>query len=184
MEDKQIVALFLARDQAAIARTQEKYGKLLLTLSHRITENREDADECVNDALLQAWQRIPPDCPAHLGAWLAKVTRHISLNVCQKRRAQKRSAVVTELSQELQACVPGPLDAVDWDNRALQDAINHFLQALDGSTRYIFVRRYFFGDTLPEIARRTGRSESNLASILFRARSKLRAQLSKEGIDL
>ncbi len=184
MEDKQIVALFLARDQAAIARTEEKYGKLLLTLSCRITESPEDAAECVNDALLQAWQRIPPDQPAHLGAWLAKVTRHISLNVCQKRHAQKRSAVITELSLELQSCIPGSLDAVDWENRALRDAINHFLRTLDGSARYIFVRRYFFGDSLPELARRTGRSEQNLASILFRARNKLRAQLSKEGIDL
>ncbi len=184
MEDNQIIALFFARDQAALACTQEKYGKRMLMLSHRITESPEDAQECVNDALLQAWQRIPPQQPAHLGAWLAKVTRHISLNLCEKRKAQKRSAAVTELTQELQSCIPGALDAVDWDNRALRDALNRFLKGLDGSSRYIFMRRYFFADSLQEIARRTGRSENNLASVLFRARNRLRVQLEKEGIPL
>ncbi len=184
MDDKEIVALFFARSEDALTRTQEKYGPMLLVLSRRITENEQDAQECVNDTYLQAWQSIPPQAPAHLGAYLAKITRHISLNLCRLRHAQKRSALVTELSEELQQCIPGQLDAVDLDNKALQDSLNRFLQGLDGPTQYIFMRRYFFAESLQEIARRTGRSEKALASILFRARNKLRAQLEKEEIPL
>ncbi len=184
MEDKDIVSLLHARDEAGLMQAQEKYGRLLLALSQRITENEQDAQECVSDAFLQAWQYIPPQSPSHLGAWLAKAVRHISLNLCEKRRAQKRSAVLTELSQELQQCIPGALDAVDLEGRLLQETLNRFLKGLDGSTRYLFVRRYFFGESLQELSAATGRSENALASTLFRARNKLRAQLQKEGIDL
>ncbi len=184
MEDREIVALYFARQESAIACTQEKYGRLLLALSQRITEDPQDAQECVNDTYLQAWQRIPPQAPVHLGAWLVKITRHISLNRCRRDQARKRSAVVTELSQELQQCIPGRLDAVDLENRALREALIRFLGSLDGTARYIFIRRYFFAESLQEISRQTGRSENNLASVLFRVRNKLRAQLEKEGIPL
>ncbi len=184
MDDKEIVALYFARSEDAIACTQEKYGSLLLSISQRITEDPLDAQECVSDTYMQAWQRIPPQKPTFLGAWLAKITRHISLNVCRLRHTQKRSALITELSGELQQCIPGQMDAVDLDAAVLREALNLFLHNLDDSTQYIFVRRYFFAESLQEIARRTGRSEKALASILFRVRNKLRAQLEKEGITL
>ncbi len=184
MEDSQILDLYFARSEDAIAQTEQKYGPMLLALSNRTTEDLQDAQECVNDTYLQAWQRVPPQRPAYFGAYLAKITRHISLNRCQMRHAAKRSALVVELSRELEQCVAGQADVVDEENQALQAAINRFVRSLDDATQYIFVRRYFFGESLGEIARRTGRSESSLASVLFRTRSRLRLFLKKEEIDL
>ncbi len=184
MEDTQIVALFLARNEDAIAQTARKYGTMLQTLSRRITENDQDAAECVNDTYWQAWNLIPPNEPERLGAFLAKIVRHISFNLCEKRRADKRSALTVALSAELEQCVAGTEDVVDRDNLELRNALNRFLRSLDDTAQYVFVRRYFFGESLTEIAQRTGRSENNLASVLFRTRNKLRRHLQKEGITL
>ncbi len=184
MEDSQILDLYFARSEDAIAHTQKKYGAMLLALSRRITEDDRDAQECVNDTYWEAWRRIPPIRPEHFGAFLTKIARHISLNRCQMRHAAKRSALMVELSQELEQCVAGQSDAVDLDNQALRDAIERFLRSLDDTGQYIFVRRYFFGESLEEIGKRTGRSENNLASVLFRIRNKLRQFLKKEGITL
>ncbi len=182
MEDTAILDLYFARNEAAIAQTAAKYGNGLYALSLRITENHEDTDECVSDTYFRAWNAIPPERPVHLFAYLGKIVRNLSLNICQKRQAQKRSAIVVELSNELQQCIAVPLAQPEDD--ALRSTLNSFLRSLDSQSRYIFVRRYFYSDALGDIAKATGRSENNLASVLFRIRKKLRNYLQKEGICL
>ncbi len=184
MEDHEILELYFARNEDAIVQTQRKYGGPLEALCRRITEDALDAQECVSDTYLQAWQRIPPHRPDYFYGFLARIARHISLNRCQMRHARKRSAIVVELSDELQQCLVGMPDAVDWDNEALKASLNRFVRGLEPQSQYIFVRRYFLAESLGEIARRTGRSENDLASLLFRIRRKLKNHLQKEGIPL
>ncbi len=184
MQDREIVDMYFERDESAIRHTSDKYGKPLMALSKNITENIQDAEECVNDTYLQAWNRIPPNRPDRLYAFLARITRNISLDVCEKRHAQKRSAVFVELTAELQECIPSRYDELDCDNAVLGDALDSFIRSLDSETRYIFVRRYFYSDSIKNISDNVGRKESNVAVILHRTREKLRKRLEKEGIEI
>ncbi len=184
MDDGKIIELYFKRDQQAIKETSEKYGKALTAVSLHITENDQDAEECVNDTYLQAWNRIPPDCPQYLYAFLAKITRNISINMCDKRNAQKRKAVTVELSEELEQCVGTPCEELDLDKAALSKCIDDFVKGLDEDTQYIFVHRYFFSESVKTIAKHTGRIEPSVSSVLYRTRKKLKKTLEKEGFTL
>lgn len=133
MDDTTIIDLYFSRDEAAIRHTAEKYGGRLRALSHGIVQDMQTAEECENDTYLQAWNAIPPHDPKeYLYAFLARITRHISLNRCRDRRRLKRSAYICELSAELEQCIPAPDDAqCRLDDLALSEAINGFLGALD-----------------------------------------------------
>lgn len=143
MDDTTIIDLYFARDEAAIRHTAEKYGGRLRALSHGIVQDMQTAEECENDTYLQAWNAIPPHDPKeYLYAFLARITRHISLNRCRDRRRLKRSAYICELSAELEQCIPAPDDAqCRLDDLALSEAINGFLGALDEEKRNLFLRR-------------------------------------------
>lgn len=186
MDDSKIVELFLKRDENAIKHTADKYGARLRSLSCDIVEDSLTAEECENDTYLEAWNSIPPHEPrTYLYAFLARIIRHISLNRCRDRDRLKRSAFICELSAEMETCIPSPDDcACRIDDIALAGAINKFLSSLDSRTRNIFIRRYWYLDSVSAIARRFALSQSNVKVTLFRSRNKLREHLKKEGYTL
>ena len=149
MEDSEIVALYWARDEAAIEETQRKYGPLCRSLAKSILQADEDAEECVNDALHHAWNAIPPQRPDRLGAWLGKVTRNLALNLWDKNRAQKRYGGIEALLDELADCVPAPGGVErELEGQELSAAIDRWLRALPREDRVLFLRRYWYGAEL------------------------------------
>ena len=186
MDDSGIIDLYLARDESAILKTAEKYSSRLRALSFGIVEDHQTAEECENDTYLKAWNAIPPHEPRdYLYAFLARIIRHLSLNCCRDQNRLKRSAFITELSTEMEQCIPAPDDGeAQLDDLALKEVINTFLAGLDAEKRTIFLRRYWFLDSVAEIAHRLGISESKVKTTLFRCRNKLRKVLEKEGYYL
>ena len=184
MDDHQIMDLYWARDQKAIAATAEKYGRYCQTIACRILGSREDGEECVNDAYLRAWNAIPPQRPDSLAAFLGAVTRNLALDRYRNAAAEKRGAGQTALVlEELEGCCPTPgrpgrLD----DDLALTDALNRFLASLPPQTRIIFLRRYWYFSTIKEIAAAYRMCEGKVKMILLRTRRKLKTCLEKEEI--
>ena len=186
MDDGKIVDLYLRRNEAAIKETSDKYGRRLQSLAYGIVEDIQTAEECENDTYMETWNSIPPHEPRnYFYAFLARITRNISLNRCRDRSRLKRSAYICELSSEMEQCIPAPDDAhCRLEKAELARAINGFLASLDKEKRNIFLRRYWYLDSIPAISRRYAYSESKVKSILFRSRNQLRAYLEKEGYDL
>ena len=176
MEDRKIVDLYLARDEDAIRYTDEKYGERLLSLSVGITEDRLDAEECRSSTYLRVWNSVPPDEPRdYFFAYIARICRHISLDLCRSRGRQKRNARITELSDETDKWI---------DDNALKNVLNGFLSSLDTQRRDMFIRRYWYMDGIPELARKFGKSEGGVKMTLSRMRQSLRLALEKEGIRI
>ncbi len=183
MDDSKIVDLYLMRNETAISLTAEKFGKRLYSLSYGIVKDHQTAEECVNDSYMQAWNSIPPHEPrSYLYAFLARIARHISLNCCRDRSRLKRSAFICELSAEMEQCIAAPDDVeCRMSDTALRKAINGFLASLDEEKRNIFVRRYWYLDSIADISKRFAFSESKVKTTLFRCRERLREHLEKEG---
>ena len=186
MNDDKIIELYLMRDEEAIKLTAEKYGSRLRSLAYGIVNNRQTAEECENDTYLKAWNAIPPHEPrGYLYAFLARITRHVSLNCCRARDQLKRRAFICELSAEMEQCIPSPDDSEClMDDAALRNAINGFLGKLSEEKRNIFVRRYWYLDSVADISKRFDLSESKVKTTLFRCRRELRNYLEKEGYTL
>ena len=183
MEDTQIVALFLARDESAVAQTAQKYGKRLRALADGILADRRAAEECENDTYMQAWQRIPPHEPHdYLYAFLARITRHIALNRCRERGSRKRGAPLCQLTEEMAQCLPAPDNAAQHiTTLEFGELLNDFLRSLNDTARVVFLRRYWYCDSIAAIARRYSLSQSNVKTMLSRSRARLRERLEKEG---
>lgn len=186
MDDGQIVDLYLTRDESAVSHTAETYGHRLRALALAVVQDAQTAEECENDTYLEAWRSIPPHEPReYLFPFLARITRHISLNRCRERNRLKRAAFVTELSAELEQCIPAPDDLeCRLDAMALGEAVNGFLAALSREKRTMFLRRYWYLDSISAIAHRFGCSESKVKTTLFRTREALRSHLEQEGYTL
>ncbi len=186
MDDNSIVELYLRRDEDAVKQTAEKYGNRLRALAYGIVDDRQTAEECENDTYMQAWNAIPPHEPRiYLYAFLARITRHVSLNRCRDRDRLKRKAFICELSDEMEQCIPAVDDTARCiDDIMLSKAINSFLGALDEEKRNIFVRRYWYLDSISDISKRFAVTESKVKIILFRCRKQLREQLEKEDYTL
>ena len=186
MDDHRIIELFFARDERALQEFSAKYGALCRRITRTILGNDLDAEECENDTYLSAWNSIPPNEPrGYLYAFLARITRHISLNRCRDQSRLKRSALICELSEEMEQCLPDPDDAVRRaDDTQLRAALNGFLCSLDEEKRNIFIRRYWYMDSIADISKRFALSESKVKTTLFRCRERLREQLRKEGYTL
>lgn len=183
MEDDRIVDLYWRRDESAISETAAKYGTYLHSISRQILRNSEDAEECVNDTYRDAWQSIPPHRPAVLSTFLGKITRRISIDRWRKQSAEKRSGDATALAlEELEECVSGAGDVeTEVERRELQRKLNVFLFALPQTDRRVFMCRYWYMDSISDIAKQFSCSESKIKSMLFRTRNKLRTMLEKEG---
>ena len=184
MEDEEIVALYFAREERAIEATGEKYGAPLTRLAGRLLRLKEDAEECVNDTYLGAWNAIPPTRPQKLFAFLARICRNLACDRLDFRNAKKRSAEIVPLTEELAACLPDGRAGDAFDEEALGKVLNDFLENLPKESRLIFMRRYWFLDPVKEIAARYGIGESRVKTSLFRTRKKLLERLSEEDISL
>ena len=183
MDDTRIVELFLARDESAIAETAAKYGPRLTALALRVISDPREAEECVNDAYLRAWELIPPAEPRdHLFAFLGKIVRGLAIDRVRAASSQKRSAVLVELTKELSECLPsGAGVEQEAEANELAALISAFINALSEEKRLIFLRRYWYFDSVAEVAAVMGISQSKVKTELFRMRKKLKAYLERNG---
>lgn len=183
MEDQQIVELYWQRDQLAIEHTQRKYGRYLAKVAYHILYDLEDCAESVNDTYMAAWNAMPPHRPQSLCAFLSKLTRRISIDLLRKKQSAKRGGGEYEtLLEELAQCLPGGQDPEETVNsRELAKTIEQFLLTLPERTRNVFIGRYFYMDSVREVARYCGLSESNTKVILHRTRTALSEYLKEEG---
>lgn len=186
MQDEEIVALYWQRNESAIQETQTKYNRYLTKIAYNILADLEDSKESVNDTYLAAWNSMPPHKPDRLSTYLGKITRRISIDIFRKRTCTKRQASEYALFlDELGECISAqgtPEQSVEAE--LLAKTINDFLRTLSEDARNTFIGRYYFLDSLREVVRYCGMSESKAKSMLFRTRSGLRAYLKKEGFDI
>jgi len=186
MDDQIILDMFFARQESALDETKQKYGHRLQKTSMNILSSYEDAEECVNDTLLKAWNVIPPNRPTSLGAYLAKIARNLSINKWEAGSTAKRGGgSIPLLLSELEDCIPasgGPEET--YESTFLTETINSFLSTVNQTARVTFTLRYFHGESIQSISEQFKISESKTKSILFRVRKKLKIHLEKEGIQL
>lgn len=185
MEESQIIDLYFKRDEAAISETATKYGAYCHGIALNILSINADADECVNDTYLRAWNSIPPQKPIKLGAWLGKVVRNIAFDLWKKNHRQKRYAGMDQLLDELQDCIPSP-QTVDHviEEKELTEVINEWLLSLSQNDRALFVRRYWIGKTINELAKEYGTTPNSLAKRMYKLRQKLKLTLEQEGYSI
>ena len=185
MEDSAIIDLYWSRDQRAIAETAGKYGSFLHHLVWNILRSQGDAEECVNDTYLRAWNAIPPARPTALRAWLGRIARNLSLDRWKASQAQKRGGGAEVLLGELADCVPAPRSLEQHlEDQEIAALISIFLRRLPAESRVVFLRRYWYGQEIKDIAVERGCGVGKVKSSLFRARKALRAYLEEEGIAL
>ena len=186
MEDKDIIRLYLERSEKAITETALKYGALLSRIAYGILRSREDAEECVNDTYMRAWNSIPPNEPKRLSAFLGRIARNLSLNRYEQRTALKRGGGSRELAlEELEECVPTAENVQsEVEDGELAELINSFLDGLPRESRIIFMRRYWYFCTVSEIAEDMHFGESKVKMSLHRTRKKLKQFLEKKGVTL
>ena len=184
MEDSTILALYWDRVEDAVTFTKEKYGALCRSIARRLLTDERDVDECESDVYIRAWNSIPPERPSCLSAWLARVARNAALDRIRYNAAACRSSALTEAFEELEpwliAAEGDPqreLDAKD-----LRRVLNSFLRAQSPEARRFFLRRYWYGETVREIAQACGVKEVTVKTSLFRTRERLRTELEREGI--
>ncbi len=186
MEDAKIVQLYWDRDPDAVDQTAKKYGNYCLSIARNILGNREDADECVNDTYMAAWKSMPPHRPGILSTFLGKLTRNLSFNRYKQLRAEKRGgSELPVVLDELTECIPGRNDVEqEIEYRELVAAIDAFLDMLPAEKRGMFVCRYWYTDSISEIARQFGKRENTVTKTLTRSRMKLRQYLMERGFSV
>ena len=184
MNDDKIVDLYWIRSEDAITETSIKYGKYCYGIAYNILSDAEDAEESVNDTYFDAWNTMPPHRPSALSAFLGKLTRRISIDRWRKRSAAKRGGELAAALDELNECVPSH-ENVEQDVLAadLEKRINTFVNDLPTAERRVFLCRYWYVNSMEEIARKTGFSLGKIKSMLHRTRKKLAASLQKEGLE-
>lgn len=184
MEDNKIIELYFGRHETAITETADKYGKYLYSVAYNVLSDNEDSEESVNDTYFTAWNVIPPEKPSILSAFLAKITRNISLNKWRNKNTKKRGNGDIALAfEEIEECVPENSSLYETiETKELAAFINEFLKKLPDSERKIFICRYWYMDSVDDISERFGFSKSKVKSMLHRTRKKLLSHLLKEGV--
>ena len=182
MQDNQITDLYWQRDESAIQETDRKYGRYLYSIACNILLSREDSEESVNDTYLKAWNTIPPAKPERLSVFLSRITRRLSIDRYRAAHRQKRQASSYALSlSELEECIPeGDTTREGVDLRLLAGAISRYLRTIPAPARRVFIGRYYYMDSIREIAGWAGMSESKVKSMLYRTRNGLKSYLEKE----
>ena len=184
MTDSQIIELYWARKEEAIKETDLRYGKKLHSLADKIVRNFEDAQECVSDTYLKTWDTIPPKRPEYFFAYLAKICRNFALGVLDWKSAAKRKGEIVSLTAEMETCIPDPQHERKLEGEELGECLNRFLETLSRDNRVIFLRRYWYMDSIADIASHYGMTESKVKTQLHRTRTKLHSFLEKEGITV
>lgn len=181
MEDREIVGLYFARDESAIRETDAKYGAFCRHIARNILTLREDAEECVNDTWHTAWNRMPPTLPASLKAFLGRITRDLAIDRFRASHAQKRYDGMELLLSELGDCVPGEMNVERQIEIAeIAGSVQNWLSSLKPEDRALFLRRYWYGDTVKELAMACGLTQNQAAQRLRKLRLALRAALGEE----
>ena len=183
MTDNEIIELYQARSETAIAESAAKYGAYCFIVADNILNNKEDSGECVNDTWLYTWNVIPPKCPDILRLFFAKITRNLSIDKLRKRTSKKRGEGELALAlEELEECVPDKGSVEETlDEKHLSIVIDEFLRTIPQRDRQFFLRRYFFTEAVSKIAARFKVSENVVSVSLHRPRAKLKLHLEKEG---
>lgn len=185
MDDSQIIELYFARDEQAISETEQKYGRFCLRIALNVLGVREDAEECVSDTYLSAWKQIPPTVPQSLKAFLGRIVRNLSISRFRSMRAKKRYNSMDVMLSELGDCVPSS-DNVEQSMEAKELAgyINEWLEELPPEDCALFIRRYWFGDSVKDLAGKCGVSAAQMAQRMLRLRKDLRFTLEQKGVAL
>ena len=183
MEDKRIIDLYFDRNELAIQETQNKYGHYCFTVAYNILFNREDTEECVSDTWCTTWNLIPPNRPNKFKFYLAKITRGIALNMFRKLNAEKRGGIETDLVfEELENALASSYNPQkEFEANELKNFINHFLKKQPERERNLFIRRYFYMESIKKISKQYNLTENNVSVILNRVRNALKEELMEEG---
>ena len=186
MDDLRIVQLFKDRSETAIEAVSQQYGAQIRQIALNVLGNEEDAAECENDTYMRAWESIPPNDPGeYLFPYLAKIARGIAISRFRAQSAQKRSAEFVALTKEAEECIPGGQDVESQvDGKLLAQAVSSWLSSVSSQKRAMFVRRYWYMDSIESIASRCRCSTGKVKSVLFRMRKELKERLIKEGFIL
>jgi len=186
LKDTEILALYWAREEKAIAETQKAYGGYCYSIAWHILHDKEDSDECVNDTWLRAWNSIPPRRPGRLDLFLGTITRNLSLDRWKGKHTMKRgNGEMTLALDELAECVPDMCSTEETvENAELERLLNRFLHDLPEKECNVFLRRYWYVEEYSEIAKRYGMKLNTVKTSLFRTRAKLRKYLEREGVIL
>lgn len=183
MEDSKIIKLFFDRSEEAITELSEKYGKVCKSVAENILNNHRDSEECVNDAFLAVWNTIPPQHPEHLLSYVCRIVRNLAVKKFHANTAQKRNSIYDVALDEIKECFPSSVSVED-EIEAIEvsRAIDRFLESMDKQNRILFVRRYFYSDSVEELAELFRTSKHNISVRLSRIRKNLKKNLIKEGV--
>ena len=184
MDDQKIIDLYFDRNEQAITETDVKYGKLCHSIAYNILSNREDSEECVNDTYIGVWNAIPPTRPDNFMAFVCRIARNLSLKRLDFLKREKRSADVILSLDELSAVLPDERYAPDVSDEDVGRLISQFLRTQKEDVRNVFIRKYYFFDSVKEIAERYSFTESKVKNMLFYTRNKLKDYLIKEGVEI
>ncbi|MFI3326310.1 MAG: RNA polymerase sigma factor [Clostridia bacterium] len=181
MNDIAIIDLYFKRDERAIEETKISHGSKLTGFAYNILRNSQDSEESVNDTYFKAWNTIPPKRPEHFYAYLSKICRFICFGKLDYKNAQKRTAEIVTLSDELLICIPSNTEK-EVDEENFTKVLERFLETLSKENRIIFLRRYWYCESIAEISKKLNFGESKIKTSLFRTRGKLKKYLESEGI--
>ncbi len=184
MDDLKIIELYFERDKQAIKETDSKYGKLCHSIAYNILNNREDSEECVNDTYVGVWNAIPPTRPNNFMAFICKIARNLSLKRLEFTKREKRSADIIISFEELAAVLPDERYAPNISDEDIGKVISEFLRNQKEDAKNVFIRKYYFFDSISEIAMRYSFTESKVKNMLFYTRNKLKDYLIKEGVEI
>lgn len=184
MDDLLIIEMYFDRNEMAIVETDKKYGKLCFKVAHNILSNREDSEECVNDTYLGLWNRIPPTRPKNFMAFICQIVRFLSMKKLDYNLAMKRSTNITESFAELEAILPDDHFSESWECEQVGKIISEFLKREKEDSRNVFIRKYYFLESVKDIADRYSFSESKVKNMLYHMRIKLKNVLKKEGVEI
>lgn len=184
MEDSRIIELFFARSQEAVAALAEKYGGLCRTIIRGILADTRDAEECENDTWLRLWNAIPPERPVHLGAYTGRVARNLAINRLRRDGTKKRGGELETICAELHECIPAAHNVEAAADDTVLQCIRRFLERQNPRDRALFLRRYFYMESVQSLAAPFGMTASAVSTRLGRMRAKLKTELEKEGITL
>lgn len=183
LEDSEIISLFYERSEQAIAELERKYGAAVRKTVSNILGSRQDAEECINDAYLGVWNSIPPQNPASLIAYVCTVARNLATGRFHSNTARKRNGQYDLVLDELEECIPSTVSVeTDYEEKELSEAIVRFLNTLGYEDRFCFLRRYWYADSVTDIAAMTHGNSHRISVRLFRTRKKLYRYLKEEGL--
>ena len=184
MDDLGIIEMYFGRDEQAIKETDTKYGKLCHSIAYNILNNHEDSEECVNDTYIGVWNAIPPTRPNNFMAFVCRITRNLSLKRLETMTRQKRRSDTLVSLEELAEILPDESIADEYSDEDIGKKISSFLRNEKEDVRDVFIRKYYFFDSIGDIATRYGFTESKVKNMLYHTRNKLKEYLIKEGVEI